>query len=98
MNLNDPPSLRSEATQKDYVDAQRDTRVAKSGDTMSGVLNMNANINMNQNAIINVRDPISSRDIANKGYVDDSNTNLSAQITNGYKQHVYLYLHLYLHL
>ena len=33
-----PPTAINHATRKDYVDAQRDTRVAKAGDTMTGAL------------------------------------------------------------
>jgi hypothetical protein len=35
----------TDLTRKDYVDAQRDTRVAKSGDTVTGTLTVNGTIN-----------------------------------------------------
>ena len=42
------PSLDYVAVPIKYVDTQRDTRVAKSGDTMTGVLNMNGGLNYPQ--------------------------------------------------
>ena len=47
-NLNKNPSLDYEAVPKKYVDTQRDTRVAKSGDTMTGLLNINGGLNYPQ--------------------------------------------------
>jgi hypothetical protein len=41
-NLRDPGTTASDAANKRYVDAQRDTRVAKTGDIMTGNLTMNA--------------------------------------------------------
>jgi hypothetical protein len=46
----------TDLTRKDYVDAQRDTRVAKSGDTVTGTLTVNGTVNgtaVTQNAADN---------------------------------------------
>jgi hypothetical protein len=42
MNMIDAPTSIGHVTRKDYVDAQRDTRVAKVGDTMTGDLRINS--------------------------------------------------------
>ena len=47
----------------DYVDAQVETKLSKSGDTMSGVLNMG------DNYIANLKDPGSGTDAVNRNYV-----------------------------
>ena len=60
-NLADPNSAQDAAT-KNYVDQ----RVLKSGDTMSGALNMSAN------QITSVAEPTLAQDAATKNYVDTS--------------------------
>ena len=49
----------------DYVDAQVETKLSKSGDKMSGVLNMD------NNYIANVRNPGSGTDAVNRNHVDN---------------------------
>ena len=40
------PSVGEHATHKTYVDGQRDTRVAKAGDIMTGALNLNSSVGL----------------------------------------------------
>jgi len=58
------PSAGSDLTNKTYVDAQRDTRVAKTGDSMSGNLDMQSNI------VTGLTSPSQASDATNKSYVD----------------------------
>jgi hypothetical protein len=41
VNLRDPGTTATDAANKRYVDQQRDTRIAKTGDTMTGLLTIN---------------------------------------------------------
>lgn len=52
------PSTANQAARKAYVDTQRDTRVAKAGDTMTGAL------------VLPASDPVGNNDAARKAYVD----------------------------
>ena len=89
-NLHDPNSPQDAAT-KNYVDTRDNLKVNKSGDTMSG------NLDMTTNYIRNVHDPILTGDAANKNYVDNvgnlkvsksgdsmtGNLNMSSNYING---------------
>ena len=57
-------TANTDAVNKGQMDAGDALKVSKSGDTMSGTLNMDSNL------IINVADPVSDYDAANKRYVD----------------------------
>lgn len=67
LNLVDP-TADDHAAKKKYVDDQDALQVTKSGDTMSGDLNMGSN------KITNLADPTVDADAANKNYVDDTIT------------------------
>ena len=67
LNLVDP-TADDHAAKKKYVDDQDALQVTKSGDTMSGELNMGSN------KITNLADPTVDADAANKNYVDDTIT------------------------
>ena len=67
LNLVDP-TADDHAAKKKYVDDQDALQVTKSGDTMSGQLNMGSN------KITNLGTPTSSLDAATKDYVDDTIT------------------------
>jgi hypothetical protein len=58
------PTIALESAAKGYVDAQRDTRVAKAGDTMAGILKLAA-------------DPAAPLDAATKQYVDQRSGSVS---------------------
>lgn len=58
------PSAGTDAANKTYVDTQRDTRVAKSGDTMTG------NLTMSGATVTGLPTPSASSDAAPKSYVD----------------------------
>ena len=47
-----------------------------------------SDLNLNEHRVKNSLLPLDKRDLTNKQYVDDSNSNLSTQITNAYKQYV----------
>ncbi len=71
LTLHANPTNSMHAATKDYVDSVAagvggsvDDKVSKSGDTMSGILNMGGN------RITNVGSPSGSSDVATKGYVD----------------------------
>jgi hypothetical protein len=53
-------------TSKTYVDTQRDTRLALTGGTLTGNLNMGTT-----NKIINLADPTLAQDGSTKKYTDD---------------------------
>jgi hypothetical protein len=76
VSCNSVPTLSAHLTRKDYVDL----RVLKSGDTMSGTLDMG------NNYITNVLNPINAQDVATKNYIDNGFVNLSGvQIITGTK-------------
>ena len=68
LTLNADPSSNLHASTKQYVDNNDALQVTKSGDTMSGELNMGSN------KITNLGTPTSSLDAATKDYVDDTIT------------------------
>ena len=76
-NLNKNPSLDYEAVPEKYVDTQRDARVAKSGDTMTGVLNMNGGLNYPQT---NGNNAAVSVNYFNKG-INESNSHICTLVT-----------------
>ena len=93
IGIPDTPKFGYSAVNKNYVYGEIskiDTTqlVKKAGDTMSGVLNMNGN------KIKNVGTPDTHENdaVVNVSFfnteLNDSNSNLSAQITNAYKQYV----------
>ena len=93
IGIPDTPKFGYSAVNKNYVDGEIskiDTTqlVKKAGDTMSGVLNMNGN------KIKNVGTPDTHENdaVVNVSFfnteLNDSNSNLSTQITNAYKQYV----------
>ena len=47
-----------------------------------------SDLNLNEHRVKNSLLPLDKRDLTNKQYVDDSNSNLSTQITTAYKQYV----------
>jgi hypothetical protein len=51
-SLRDPGTTPTDAANKRYVDAQRDTRVSKTGDTMTGGLMVNAGNDLNYGAFV----------------------------------------------
>ena len=68
------PTINGHASNKAYVDneiskisdsSDNSNYVKKSGDTMSG------NLNMDNHMITNVKTPINDNDVANKGYIDN---------------------------
>ena len=85
IGLPDTPKFGYSAVNKNYVDGEF---VKKTGDTMSGVLNMNGN------KIKNVGTPYTYENDAavNVGFfnteLNASNSNVFTQITNAYKQYV----------
>jgi len=76
-NLHDPANAQDAAT-KNYVDTYDNLRMLKSGDTMSGALNMN------NNSITNLSNPTNNGDAVNKSYVDArlNNSGLLINLTN----------------
>ena len=68
LTLNADPSSNLHASTKQYVDNNDALQVTKSGDTMSGELNMGSN------KVTNLADPTVDADAANKNYVDDTIT------------------------
>jgi hypothetical protein len=70
------PSASDDAANKDYVDTQRDTRLALAGGTMSGA------IAMGSNKITGLGTPTSSADATTKTYVDTQDA-LRLALTGG---------------
>ena len=64
-NVGDPVNLQDVAT-KAYVDNTGGDFVLRTGDSMTG------NLNMTGNAIQNVSDPVNLQDVATKAYVDNN--------------------------
>ena len=93
IGIPDTPKFGYSAVNKNYVDGEIskiDTTqlVKKAGDTMSGVLNMNGNKIKN----VGTPDTYENDAVVNVSFfnteLNDSNSNLSTQITNAYKQYV----------
>lgn len=70
LTLSGAPTQNLHAASKQYVDGEVSSKLAKSGDQMSGTLDMNGNMITNVSVMTLQADPVSSGQAARKGYVD----------------------------